>query len=241
VQFEQRLDAFFAFAREHEVEITALGPGNSGRHFYLLQHAENFVEVTLSSMGGISVSTEQGMGSQGRISPRLLAWLEREGLRYEDGMPFSDAARDYLSGDATRPVAYHVPQLRRQGAKACAGEGIPRVRQLLPAQPGWCAVYALAPAPPHGDGFEMRPLIGWALLDDEPLPAGDRYVPSVAALFVWTAADRGSAPDAGPDFVDEQDGFLGYAFPGCTIDWNERAEMHRKSYWDEERESWKSD
>ena len=270
VQFEQRLDALYSFARAHEFDITALGHGHSGRYYYLVQRAENFVEVTLTSMGGIYVSTEQGMGSQGRISPRLLAWLEGEGLRYECDRPFSDAARDYLSGDSTHPVSNHVPQVRRQGAQegAPGRAGMPRIRQLLPARPGWFAVYAKIPAHGEEEGFEMRPIIGWALVDAET-STGEEHTPHVAALFVWSALDtpgRGAAPDAGAHLVEgERSGFLGYAFPGCSVewerlgvvprqllkpllfpvgnasavDWGRLSEEHRRHYWDEERACWK--
>jgi hypothetical protein len=59
--FEQRIDAFYAFAREQGYLVTALGTGRSGRHHYLVQNGENFVEVSLRSMVNFLVSTEQGI------------------------------------------------------------------------------------------------------------------------------------------------------------------------------------
>ena len=266
-QFEQRLDALYAFAREQGYQITALGHEKGGRHFYLVQHAENCVEVTLTDRGRVSVSPEQGMGSGGRISPRLLAWLKREGLHCQYDSAFSDTARRFLSGDRTHG-AFYAPQVSRPEVQVSAGDEMPRIRQLLPAQPGWFAVYAKAPGHGKEKGFEMHPIIGWALLD-EGTGMGAEYVPRIAALIVWSVLDtlgRGSAPGAAPYLVaGERSGFLGFAFPGCSVeweklgivhqkllkpllfpvateagvDWEQMAEEHRRLNWDEERACWK--
>src|ERR1700694_1977874 len=95
-QFERRIDALCIFAHQQGYSITALGPGRLGRHHYLVQNGENVVEVSLTSQGTFWLSTEQGMGSQGRISPSLMAWLEQEELRYEYDHPFSNIACKYL-------------------------------------------------------------------------------------------------------------------------------------------------
>ena len=48
--FEQRIDAFYTFAREQGSLVAALGPGRSGRHHDLVQNGEHVVEVSLTSM-----------------------------------------------------------------------------------------------------------------------------------------------------------------------------------------------
>jgi hypothetical protein len=246
-QFEQRIDMLYAFAREQGFCIIALGPGSRGRHHYLVLNGENFLEVSLTSMGGFLLSTEQGMGSQGRISPRLLAWLKQQGLRYESEQPFSRLACEYLSG-VEHDAAIHAPRMKRPVVQEGRLEGgsEPLIRQLIPAQPGWCAVYATLPPPREGeDGFEMLPVVGWALVDDESLNGGSAFtatgVPAVVALHVWPTVSPGSKPDASPHFVlHDRSGFLGYTYPGCSSDWKGRAASHRKTAYDDEAEDWKA-
>jgi hypothetical protein len=237
LQFEQRIDALYRFVRQQGYTVTALGSKSPERH-YLIRHDEMFVEVTLTSTGRISVSIEQGMSSQGRISPQILAWLESEGLRYEYAQPFSVYADDYLSGDPACPVILHAPKVGGQGTQGRGTDGgASHIWQLLPAQPGWFAIHAMPPD--HPVGFEMLPLIGWALCEVENPTTSSEDDLNVTALFVWSTVDRASAPDARPHFViAKQTGFLGFAFPGCTIDWKQRAEEHNQHYWDEEQEHW---
>ncbi len=234
-QFEQRIDNLYTYAREQGFSIIALGPGNSGRHHYLVLNGENILEISLTSMGGFLLSTEQGMGGQGRISPQLLAWLEHEGLRYEYDQPFSRLACEYLSG-VEHDYAIHTPRVKRQGLQEVSLEErrCPLIRQLIPAQAGWFAVYATVPVPgEQEEGVEMRPIIGWALVNGEVL---DMHTPGnnsgyiVVALCVLGAVDLGSLPDARAHLVlHDRNRFLGYAYQGCTIDWKERAVSYRKT------------
>lgn len=131
-------------------------------------------------------------------------------------------------------------------------------------------VCRLCQGPGHGeeDGFEIHPIIGWALFEEEASTGGE-CAPRIAALSVWSALDtlgRGSAPGAAPHLVvGERSGFLGFAFPGCSVeweklgivhqkllkpllfpvateagvDWERLSEEHRRLNWDEERACWK--
>jgi hypothetical protein len=239
-QFEQRIDTLCIFARQQRYRITALGPGRLGRHHYLVQNGENIVEVSLTSQGTFWLSTEQGMGSQGRISPSLMAWLEQEGLRHEYDHPFSARACEYLSGTVPE-YAKHAPRGASQGMqenppKSADGSNS-RNRQVLPAQPGWFAVFARMSAAGDQDAaYEMYPIVGWVLPIDELCdgvqddPVGEI---AVVALCIRSTIEMGSLPDTSLHIVShERTGFLGYAYPSCTIDWREVAASYRKASFD---------
>ena len=85
----------------------------------------------------------------------------------------------------------------------------------------------------------MHPLIGWALVDNAP-EASDEYETGLVALLVWSEDSGGSEPDASPHFVlHARSGFVGFMYPGCTIDWQKLADFHRKAAYDEEANEWK--
>ncbi len=235
--FEQRLDALYTFALEQEYQIVALGPGNRGRHHYLVKREESFLEVSLTSQGTLLLSTEQGMSVYGRLTPALLDWLEREGLRYELDEPFSRQACQYLAGRNNHPV--HAPLVAQEPwTPPESSDGGIHVLQLLSCQPGWFAVYALDPdLDTDGGRFEELPIVGWAVTNKEALYAGSETphaVTSVVSLFVWGAVGKGSQPDAYPHVVTHTDDlFLGYNYPGCTLDWKDRAAYQQKNLTEE--------
>jgi len=242
-QMEQCIDSLYTFAREQGYQVTALGPGRGGRHHYLAQHADNVVEVSLTNTGSVLLSTEQGMGNQGRISPTLLSWCEQEGLLCTSDQPFSRHACVYLTGSSAA-FSVHTPQRAAPERRSSAGVGGRTIRQLIPSSPGWFAVYATV-HPPEGDvGFELFPLVGWALVDDDSwskVTVPREIAPSVVALWVWGHVERESMPDARPRWVDDdRTGFLGYQFPGCTTDWAAEAAWFLASAYDEEAEAWKA-
>ncbi len=142
--FEQRIDALYAFALEQGYQIIALGPGNKGHHHYLVKREESFLEVSLNSQGTLLLSTEQGMSVYGRITPVLLRWFEREGLRHELDEPFSRQACQYLAGENNHPV--HAPGAAQEHRTRLAlREGDIPIMDLLPCPSGWFAVYARDP------------------------------------------------------------------------------------------------
>jgi len=234
--FEQRINALYAFALEQGYSITALGPGNRGQHHFLVQRGESYLEVTLKSQGTLLLSTEQGMNVHGRITPTLLNWLEREAFPYELDEPFSHEACRYLEGSNGRPA--HAPHVARQGVLSESSDGGVHILQLLPSQPGWFAVYALDPdLDIDGGSFEELPIVGWAVTNREALHAGSETphaVTSVVSLFVWGAVGKGSQPDAYPHVVSHDDDlFLGYNYPGCALDWKDRAVYQQKNLTEE--------
>jgi len=93
-------------------------------------------------------------------------------------------------------------------------------------------VYALDPELDTDGRFEELPIIGWAKTNGETLLAGKRTpkaVTSVVALFVWGAVDMGSQTDAYSHVVSHDDElFLGFRYPGCTIDWKRQAVSSQK-------------
>lgn len=107
-----------------------------------------------------------------------------------------------------------------------------KIVQLLPAQPGWHAVYAWGTnvAKVLGVNFCTRPLIAWALVED----GATSFV--VALQIVDTQPE--CEPSAKPVFVLGQDGFLGYTYPGDETDWNSLAQEYQKNYWDSQEQTW---
>jgi hypothetical protein len=109
-----------------------------------------------------------------------------------------------------------------------------RVLQIIPALPGWYAVFADGVEPEEGkDAFSLEPLVGWALVDHG---SGQDLV----GLCVWTA-EQESMPDASPWMVGgKMNGFLGYQFPGCITNWRELAFHHQLQNWDAAKGEWRA-
>ena len=100
--------------------------------------------------------------------------------------------------------------------------------QILPVQPGWQAVYA---SPEKGKACDYVPLIGWALIEC----AAESFV---TALVVPKTTEY-SFSHARPQFVQsEKSGFLGYDYPGCHVDWEGLADLHREVCWNEDTYEW---
>jgi len=219
---ERRISAMYDFALAEEYQIIALGPGQKGQHHFLVKREESYLEVTLTSRGTFLLSTEQGMSVSERLTPAFLDWFDLEEFRYTLDAPFTDQACMYLAGETSSLV--YAPFVAPQHKKPPAfREGDSPFMGLLPCPSDWFAVYALDPDGEPDGRFEKLPIIGWAMTNEETLLAGKRSpnaVSSVVALFVWGAVDMGSQPDAYPHVVSHDDElFVGYHYPGCTLDW----------------------
>jgi hypothetical protein len=241
-RLEEIIDALYAYARERGYQMIAIGSERVENPRFIIQHAGNFVEIALDSAHFAEISSEQGMGSDGRISPGLIAWLEQNHFHYQCDGDFSQRACAYLLGQKMLPPP-PVLRLAWQMLQSEAGTwpstaDLPwRIRGLLSAQPAWFAVYANPPE--ISQAFEMRPIIGWALVEDA---AGMSEVDKtgLVAIYVRSDEESGSETDADPHFVlNERSGFLGYAFPGCEVDWQQRADWVRETAYDEIALAWK--
>jgi hypothetical protein len=104
----------------------------------------------------------------------------------------------------------------------------PRIIQIIPAQPGWQAVYAKI-----DKGYRTENIVCWALT---AYPSGNT---SVVAMTMMEA-DAMSMPVAETSLVSSaKSGFIGYHYPGCSTDWEHLAKVHREDAWDTEQELWK--
>jgi hypothetical protein len=88
-----------------------------------------------------------------------------------------------------------------------------RIIQVLPAQPGWEAVYA----GPFVEGpvYYTQPVICWAVVEHKES--------SVMAMV--PRLESGELA-----FVTESNNFLGYNYPGCDENWGQQAQR----YWEKE-------
>jgi hypothetical protein len=89
------------------------------------------------------------------------------------------------------------------------------ILQIMPALPGWGAVWGTREEPAQGEpGFFTEPIVCWALVE-----AGDghRFVtamaPDLETSELRLMLDRGN--------------FLGYATPSYSLDWMQRASNKR--------------
>lgn len=234
MRLEQRINVLYAFALSQGYSVTALGPGRQGRHHYLVQNGGRaYLEISISSQGGtFLLSTEQGMSGHERMTPTFIVWLEGEGFRYRLDEPYSRQVCKYLDGKHTDPI--HAPTVApsRASREETKSEDEVCIQQLLPNQPNWFAVYAIDPEVDTIGGYEERPIVGWALVNGASLQAGSirpNAITSVVGLFVWDAVEEGFLPEAYPHIVNHDDElFLGYRFPGSTIDWKDRAAYQQK-------------
>lgn len=96
-------------------------------------------------------------------------------------------------------------------------ENGPHILQIMPALPGWGAVWGTREEPAQGEpGYFTEPIVCWALVETGD---GHRFVtamaPDLESSELKLMIDRGN--------------FLGYATPSYTLDWmqlaaNKRAE-----------------
>ena len=83
--------------------------------------------------------------------------------------------------------------------------------QIMPAAPGWKAVYAGAE-----EGYQTIPLVCWALVQWVEEGGG--------TVTTGLIADPGSGELA---YASEPDSFLGYTYPEDLSDWDARAQRYR--------------
>lgn len=81
--------------------------------------------------------------------------------------------------------------------------------QIIPAQPGWEAVFALDE---EDGGIERVPLVCWALVESS----------STGRQVIGMTSKDGTHELMYVDWGD----FLGYSYPGCNIDWEEEAKRY---------------
>jgi len=90
-----------------------------------------------------------------------------------------------------------------------------RIVQIIPAQPGWEAVYALNE---EDGGIHRAPLVCWALVESGAA-GGLRHV---TGMILKHGSDE--------LFYAEWGRFLGYNYPGASIDWEEEAKVYHEPY-----------
>jgi hypothetical protein len=93
-----------------------------------------------------------------------------------------------------------------------------RILQIMPALPGWAAVWGTREDPAQGEpGFFSEPVVCWALVEESN---GHRFVtamaPDLETSELKLMVDRGN--------------FLGYSTPTYSLDWMQRASEKRAEH-----------
>ena len=93
-----------------------------------------------------------------------------------------------------------------------------RILQIMPALPGWAAVWGTREDPAQGEpGFFSEPVVCWALVEESD---GHRFVtamaPDLETSELKLMVDRGN--------------FLGYSTPTYSLDWMQRASEKRAEH-----------
>lgn len=96
------------------------------------------------------------------------------------------------------------------------------ILQIIPPQPGWEAVYAEIYYKGKGASFTKIPLNCWAVVEAKVEKNNSGYGTVVVGMLV-TVTNSSVL-----DFADSMEGFLGYNYPGCDLNWHLEAEKHRK-------------
>ncbi|MDQ6661986.1 MAG: hypothetical protein M3Z24_13615 [Chloroflexota bacterium] len=94
----------------------------------------------------------------------------------------------------------------------------PQIIQIMPAQPGWEAVWGNIQEPEKGEaGYFSEPVVCWALVEASD---GHRYVTAMAP-------DLESSELKMILETDNRLNFLGYANPGSSPNWTKMASNRR--------------
>ena len=89
------------------------------------------------------------------------------------------------------------------------------VLQLIPALPGWGAVWGTREEPEQGEpGYFTEPVVCWALVETSD---GHRFVTAMAPDLETSELK----------LMLDMGNFLGYATPSYTLDWMQRASNKR--------------
>lgn len=95
------------------------------------------------------------------------------------------------------------------------------ILQILPANPGWEAVYAIN-RHKKGQNYMTVPLNCWAVVEFKVNNNSREFNTIVVGMVI---ADVTSPV---LDFVDKTGDFIGYNFPGCNVDWHVQAEKYHR-------------
>jgi hypothetical protein len=104
----------------------------------------------------------------------------------------------------------------------------PRIRSLLPAQPGWFVIRAMSGGESKLGHYHSDPIVCWALLHASE---------TIVALTIYPY-QRGSEPIAQLEVLEDMPDFVGYNYPGCSVNWREATQEFHRNYWDATHECW---
>ncbi len=91
----------------------------------------------------------------------------------------------------------------------------PRILQIMPALPGWAAVWGTREDPEKGEpGFFSEPVVCWALVEDSD---GRRFVTAMGSDLETHELK----------LMIDMGNFLGYSTPTYTLDWMQLASNKR--------------
>ncbi len=225
-QQQKRLERFLSFLEEQNLsqyEVISLSPGKT----FIVYSESDLARIHLSSMGGIQLTARNG-----QLKNLLRAWIAQERPSFKDWT----SPEDFAELDTYRYLLQAPQGKRLHDRPAKSDVNAPQGRkilQIIPAQPGWWAVFAAAWEVGEGeDAFYRAPLIGWTLAEEDSEP-------EVVAMVVMPA-DSDSEPDATIWLVGKPGGgFLGFQYPGAATDWNAFALKHRQACLDESTCVWK--
>jgi hypothetical protein len=102
--------------------------------------------------------------------------------------------------------------------------------QLLPTPTGWFVIRARAGEEGARGHYARNPIVAWAQLSNQ------RIVP--VTIFEYTPY---SEPVLHLDLLTDAPDFLGYDYPGCSVNWREATRHFHRVNWVAEQECWRAE